>query len=78
LVYSSVAAWRSAARRRGKSRQFVEIVAPDPDLRPSVGSASSTAAEDHPVRLAAELLLPAGILLRIYADTHDSTTGGRG
>lgn len=75
LVYSSVAAWRSAARRRAKSRQFVELI--PTDMAPSLRSATAVT-EAQPRRLAAEVMLPGGILLRIYADTHDSAAGGRG
>ena len=75
LVYSSVAAWRSAARRRAKSRQFVELI--PTDTAPSPRSTASVT-EALPRRLAAEMLLPGGIFLRIYADGHDSVAGGRG
>lgn len=62
LVYGSVAAWRSASRR--KTRAFVEV---DSSVsEPVAASEAPYPRDDTSRRLTAELLLPGGIVLRVF------------
>ena len=76
LVYGSVAAWRSAARRRPSPRPFVEI--DSSDSGPSPTPTQLFLSEDRHRCLAAELLLPGGIVLRIFERNQAPAEGGRG
>ena len=70
LAYGSVAAWRSASRRG--PRAFVEVDAAEP----GPGPARTGATDDPGRRLAAELLLPGGIVLRVFEGGQAAATGG--
>lgn len=65
LVYATVAAWRSVARRHRPD--FVEV-----EVESAACAESSTWRPD-PATLSAELLLPGGVVLRVF---HNSGAVG--
>jgi hypothetical protein len=73
LVYGSVAAWRSASRR--KPRAFVEVDSSDANPDPEVPAEPPCAKVDAIRRLAVELLLPGGIVLRIFEADQTEAKG---
>ena len=64
LAYSTVAAWRAASRRSAAPR-FIEVEAALPDSQPTCTPAAPDTA--MPSALCAELTLPGGAVLRVYA-----------
>ena len=71
LAYATVAAWRGAARRR--RRGFVEVEAADEaGEEPGAVSRAQPGGGGH--GLCAELVLPGGVVLRVYQ--HVGTGGG--
>jgi hypothetical protein len=67
LAYATVAAWRGAARRR--RRGFVEVEAAD-----EAGAVSRAQSGGSGRGLCAELVLPGGVVLRVYQ--HAGMGGG--
>jgi hypothetical protein len=66
LAYSTVAAWRAECRRSAAPR-FIEVEAALPD--PPAARTHAPASPDRPMpsALCAELTLPGGAVLRVYA-----------
>jgi hypothetical protein len=67
LVYGTVAAWRSVARRNRPA--FVEVEAHGDEL--------SAVASQSAAKLWAELLLPGGAVLRVFGHDDAAQTGER-
>jgi hypothetical protein len=70
LAYATVAAWRGAARRR--RRGFVEVEAAD-EAGDEPGAVSRAQSGGSGRGLCAELVLPGGVVLRVY---QSNGTGG--
>ena len=69
LVYGTVAAWRSTARRR-RAPAFVEVDM-DGQSQPIM-----SAPDPGSARLYAEVQLPGGVVLRVYGNGGNPATGG--
>lgn len=69
LVYGTVAAWRSTARRR-RSLAFVEV-----DIDGQSQPVTSAPDPDR-ARLYAEVQLPGGVVLRVFGNGGNPVAGG--
>ena len=69
LVYGTVAAWRSTARRR-RSPAFVEVDM-DGQSQPVM-----SAPDPGGAKLYAEVLLPGGVVLRVFGNGGNPAAGG--